>query len=70
MIAEAALFGVYETTRRAWVMGRPLAGYAVDPHCSGGSIENPDDLQPTLKRAVARIKKDMPALVDAVTQHR
>jgi hypothetical protein len=34
-----------------------------------GPIENADDLQPALKRAVAQVK-GKPALVDAVTQHR
>ena len=35
-----------------------------------GPIENADDLQPALQRAVAQVKNGKPALVDAVTQHR
>jgi len=35
-----------------------------------GPIDNADDLQPVLERAVAQVKKGKPALVDAVTQHR
>src|SRR6516162_885102 len=35
-----------------------------------GPIENADDLQPALERAVAQVKTGKPALVDAVTQHR
>jgi|HubBroStandDraft_4_1064222.scaffolds.fasta_scaffold46599_2 thiamine pyrophosphate-dependent acetolactate synthase large subunit-like protein len=35
-----------------------------------GPIENADDLQPALERAVAQVKNGKPALVDAVTQHR
>jgi acetolactate synthase-1/2/3 large subunit len=35
-----------------------------------GPIENADDLQPALKRAIAQVMKGTPALVDAVTQHR
>ena len=35
-----------------------------------GPIENADDLQPALQRAVAQVKSGKPALVDAVTQHR
>ncbi|HJU17773.1 MAG TPA: thiamine pyrophosphate-binding protein [Stellaceae bacterium] len=35
-----------------------------------GPIDNADDLQPALKRAIAQVKKGKPALVDAVTQHR
>jgi len=35
-----------------------------------GPIENPDELQPALQRAVAQVKTGKPALVDAVTQHR
>jgi len=35
-----------------------------------GAIDNADDLRPALKRAVGQVKKGMPALVDAVTQHR
>jgi hypothetical protein len=43
---------------------RSMGWWAEDP------IENADDLQPALKRAVAQVKKGMPALVDMVTQHR
>ena len=35
-----------------------------------GPIDNADDLQPALQRAVAQVKKGKPALVDAMTQHR
>jgi hypothetical protein len=35
-----------------------------------GPIENADDLQPALQRAVAQVKTGKPALLDAVTQHR
>jgi hypothetical protein len=35
-----------------------------------GPIENAEDLQPALRRAVAQVKSGKPALVDAVTQHR
>jgi acetolactate synthase I/II/III large subunit len=35
-----------------------------------GPIENADDLQPALQRAVAHVKSGEPALVDAVTRHR
>ena len=35
-----------------------------------GPIENADDLQPALKRAVAQVKTGKPVLIDAVTQHR
>ena len=35
-----------------------------------GPIENAEDLQPALQRAVAQVKTGKPALVDAVTQHR
>jgi hypothetical protein len=35
-----------------------------------GPIENADDQQPALQRAVAQVKTGKPALVDAVTQHR
>ena len=35
-----------------------------------GPIENANDLQPALARAVAQVKTGKPALVDAVTQHR
>jgi len=35
-----------------------------------GPIENADELQPVLKRAIAQVMQGKPALVDAVTQHR
>ena len=35
-----------------------------------GAIENPNDLGPALKRALAVVKKGEPALVDVVTQPR
>jgi thiamine pyrophosphate-dependent acetolactate synthase large subunit-like protein len=35
-----------------------------------GAIENPNDLGPALKRAIAVVKKGEPALVDVVTQPR
>ena len=35
-----------------------------------GPIDNPKDLGPALKRAIAQVKKGQPALVDAVTQGR
>lgn len=35
-----------------------------------GPIENADDLQPALRKAIAQVKKGKPALIDAVTQHR
>ncbi len=39
--------------------------------CHGeGPIENPDDIGPALRRALAHVKQGKPALVDVVTQHR
>jgi acetolactate synthase-1/2/3 large subunit len=39
--------------------------------CHGeGPIENPDDIGPALRRALAQVKQGKPALVDVVTQHR
>jgi hypothetical protein len=35
-----------------------------------GPIENPADLAPALKRAIAVVKRGEPALVDVVTQPR
>ena len=35
-----------------------------------GPIENPKDLAPALTRAIARVKKGEPALIDIVTQPR
>ena len=35
-----------------------------------GPIENPKDLGPAIKRALAVVKKGEPALVDCVTQGR
>jgi acetolactate synthase I/II/III large subunit len=48
-----------------------FAGLARSMSCwAEGPIENADDLQPALERAVAQVKNGVPALVDAVTQHR
>ena len=39
--------------------------------CHGeGPIENPNDIGPALRRALAHVKQGEPALVDVVTQHR
>jgi acetolactate synthase I/II/III large subunit len=35
-----------------------------------GPISNPKDLAPALKRAIERVKKGEPALLDVVTQPR
>jgi hypothetical protein len=35
-----------------------------------GPIENPKDLAPAFTRAIARVKKGEPALIDIVTQPR
>ena len=43
---------------------RPLDGLV------GRRPQNADDLRPALERAKSQVKKGMPALVDAVTQHR
>ena len=37
---------------------------------AGGPIENPKDLAPAFTRAIARVKKGEPALIDIVTQPR
>jgi acetolactate synthase-1/2/3 large subunit len=36
---------------------------------SEGPIENPADIVPALKRAIAAVKAGKPALIDTVTQH-
>jgi acetolactate synthase-1/2/3 large subunit len=34
-----------------------------------GPIENPADIAPALRRAIAQVKAGKPALIDTITQH-
>ena len=45
-------------------LARSLGWYAEGP------IENPADIAPALKRAIAQVKAGKPALIDTITQHR
>jgi acetolactate synthase-1/2/3 large subunit len=35
-----------------------------------GPIDNPKDIAPALKRAIAKVKSGQPALIDTLTQKR
>jgi acetolactate synthase-1/2/3 large subunit len=48
-----------------------FAGLARSMGCWGeGPIDNPNDVGPALRRAIAEVKKGRVALVDTITQHR
>ncbi len=44
-------------------LARSMGWYAEGP------IEQPKDIAPALKRAIARVKAGKPALIDTITQH-
>ncbi len=48
-----------------------FAGLARSMGCHGeGPVEDPADIAPALRRALAEVKKGRVALVDTITRHR